>query len=47
MGEMRKFEGKRKLVTPRRRWEDNIRMDLRERGWNVVEGIHLARDRNQ
>jgi hypothetical protein len=28
-----KSEGKRPLGRPRRRWEDNIRMDLREIGW--------------
>jgi hypothetical protein len=30
-----------------RRWEDNIRMDLREIGWEGVEWIHLAQDRDQ
>jgi hypothetical protein len=25
-----------------RRWEDNVRMDLREIGWEVVEWVHLA-----
>jgi hypothetical protein len=29
----------------RRRWEDNIRMDLREVGWEVVDWIHLAQDK--
>jgi hypothetical protein len=29
------------------RREDNIRMDLREIGWKVVEWIHLAQDRDQ
>jgi hypothetical protein len=29
----------------RRRLEDNIRMDLREMEWEVMEGIHLAQDR--
>jgi hypothetical protein len=29
-----KPEGKRPLGRPRKRWEDNIRMDLREIGWN-------------
>jgi hypothetical protein len=45
MGEMRnaysilvgKPEWKRPFGTPRRRWEDNIRMDLREIGWEVLE----------
>jgi hypothetical protein len=32
---------------PRRRWEDNIRMDLREIGLEVAERIHLAQDREQ
>jgi len=27
-----------------RRWEDNIRMDLRDIGWKGVEWIHLAQD---
>jgi hypothetical protein len=30
-----KPKGKRPLVRPRRRWEDGIRMDLREIGWGV------------
>jgi len=42
-----KPEGKRPLGRPRRRWEDNIRMDLREIGWEVVYWIHLAQDRDQ
>jgi hypothetical protein len=45
MGEMRnsckvfvgKPEGKRQLGIPRRRWEDNIRMDLRAVGWEVAD----------
>jgi hypothetical protein len=40
-----KHEGKRSLRIPRHRWEDNIRMDFRERGWKVV--IHLAENRDQ
>jgi hypothetical protein len=32
-------EGKRSLGRPRRRWEDVIRMDLRETGWKSVEWI--------
>jgi hypothetical protein len=35
------------LVRPRHRWEDNIRMDLGEIGWEVVDWIHLAQDRDQ
>jgi hypothetical protein len=37
-----KPERKRSLGKPRRRWEDNIRMDLREIGWEGVDWIHLA-----
>jgi hypothetical protein len=36
-------EGKRPLGRPRRRWEDGIRMDLREIGWGSVDWIHLLR----
>jgi hypothetical protein len=42
---MGKPEGKRPLGRPRHRWEDGIRMDLREIGWGSVEWIHLAQDR--
>jgi hypothetical protein len=38
-------EGKRPLGRPRRRWEDNIKMDLRETGIDVVNWIRLAQDR--
>jgi hypothetical protein len=37
-------EGKRPLVRPRRRWEDNIKMDLREMGIDGANWIHLAQD---
>jgi hypothetical protein len=45
MGEMRdaynilvgKSEGRRSLGRPRRRWENTIRMNLMEIGWNVVD----------
>jgi hypothetical protein len=40
-------EGKTQLVRPRRRWEDGIKMDLREIGWGGVEWIHLAQDRGR
>jgi hypothetical protein len=33
---------RRPLRRPRQRWEDNIRMDLREIGWEGVDTIHLA-----
>jgi hypothetical protein len=42
-----KPEGKRPLGRPRRRWEDNIKMDLRERGIDVANWIRLAQDRVQ
>jgi hypothetical protein len=42
-----KPEGKRPLGSPRRRWEDNIRIDVREIGWEVVDWIHLAQDSDQ
>ena len=42
-----KPEGKRPLGRPRRRWEDNIRMDLREVGCDPGEWIDLAEDRDQ
>jgi hypothetical protein len=34
---VRKPEGKRPLGRPRRRWEDNIKMDLREIGWGGMD----------
>jgi hypothetical protein len=40
-----KPEGKRPLGRPKRRWEDNIKMDLREMGWGGMEWIYLAQDR--
>jgi hypothetical protein len=39
-------EGRRPLGRPRRRWEDNIRMDLREIGFGDADWIHLAQDRD-
>jgi hypothetical protein len=42
-----KIEGKRPLGRPRRRWEDGIKMDVREIGWGGVEWIHLAQDRDR
>jgi hypothetical protein len=46
-GLMGKPEGKRPLGRPRRRWEDGIRMDLREIGWGSVDWIQLAQGRDQ
>jgi hypothetical protein len=42
---VRKPEGKRPLGRPRRRWSDNIKMDLLEIGLNVLDWIGLAQDR--
>jgi hypothetical protein len=42
-----KPEGRRPLGIPRRRWEDNIKMDLREIGWGGVDWIDLAQDRDR
>ena len=42
-----KPEGKRPLGRPRRRWDDNIKMDLREVGCDPGEWIDLAEDRDQ
>jgi hypothetical protein len=42
-----KPEGKRPLGRPRRRWVDNIRMDLGEVRWCDVDWIGLAKDRNR
>jgi hypothetical protein len=42
-----KPEGKTPLGRSRRRWEDNIKMDLKAIGWEGVEWIHLAQDRDK
>jgi hypothetical protein len=42
---VRKPEGKRPLGRPRRRWIDNIKMDLLEIGLSVVDWIGLSQDR--
>jgi hypothetical protein len=55
MGEERKMyrvlvgkpEGKPPLGRPRCRWEDGIRMDLREIDWGSLEWIQLAQDRGR
>jgi len=41
-----KLEGKISLGKPRRRWEDNIKMDLEEVGCGGVDWIDLAQDRD-
>jgi hypothetical protein len=42
-----KSVGKRQLERRRHRWEDNIRIDLKEMGWGGRDCIHLAQDRDQ
>jgi hypothetical protein len=44
---MGKPEGKRPHGKPRHRWEDGIRMDLRETGWGSVDWIQLVQDRDR
>ena len=41
---MGKHEGKKPPGRPRRRWEDNIKMDLQEVGWGGMDLIDLAQD---
>jgi hypothetical protein len=41
------LRGKRPLGIPRHRWEDNIRIDLREVGCEGVNWINVAQDRDQ
>jgi hypothetical protein len=41
-----KPEGKRPLRRPRRRWVNNVKMDLREIGWDDMDWIDLAQDRD-
>ena len=42
-----KLEGRRPLGRPRRRWADNIRMDLQEVGCGYMDWIGLAQDRDR
>jgi predicted membrane protein len=42
-----KPEGKRPLKRPRRRWMDNIKMNIRVMEWDDVDRIDLAQDRDQ
>jgi hypothetical protein len=39
-------EGKRPLGIPRPRWVDNIKLDLREIGWDGMDWIYLAQNRD-
>jgi hypothetical protein len=55
MGDMRnaykilvgKPEAKRPLGRPKSRWDYNIRIILREKGWEVMDWLHVAQVRNQ
>jgi hypothetical protein len=42
-----KPEGKGPLGKPKRKWDNNIKMDLRQIGWSGVDWIDLAQDRDQ
>jgi hypothetical protein len=42
-----KPEGKRQLGSPRRRWEDNIKMDLQDVGFASIDWLDLAQDRER
>ena len=44
---VKKPEGKKPLGRPRRRWEDNIKMDLQEVGCGCVDWLELAQDRDR
>jgi hypothetical protein len=41
-----KPEGKRSLEIPRHSWDDNIKMDLREIGWDDMDRIDMTQDRD-
>jgi hypothetical protein len=44
---MGKPERKRSLGRPRRRWDDNIKIDLQEVGFESMDWIELAQDRDR
>jgi hypothetical protein len=44
---MGKPEGKRPLGRPRRKWLGCIKMDVRDIGWDEVDSIDMAQDRDQ
>jgi hypothetical protein len=44
---MGKPEGKTPLERPRRRWEDNIKIDIQEIGCDGMDWIELAQDRDR
>jgi hypothetical protein len=43
----RVLEGKRPLRKYSRRWEDDIKMDLKQIGWCIMDWIHLPQERGQ
>jgi hypothetical protein len=45
IGEKGVSKGRRTIAGPRRRWVDNIKMDLGEIGWGSIHWIGLAQDR--
>jgi hypothetical protein len=42
----KKIDGKGTIGRPRLRWEDNIRIHLKEMGWKGIDWIDLAQDRD-
>jgi hypothetical protein len=42
-----KRKGKRPLARPRRKWEDNIKINIRKTKWGVMDWIDLAQDRDK
>jgi len=44
---VKKPEGKRPLVRPRRRWKDNVKMDLQEVGCEGVDWFDVVQDRDR
>ena len=44
---MGKPEGKRPLTRPRRKWDDNIKMDIQEVGGGGMDWIELAQDKDR
>jgi hypothetical protein len=42
-----KSEGKRPFGRPRRRWVDNIKINVREIGWDGLDWIYLSQDRDE
>ena len=44
---VRKPEGKRPLARPRHGWEDNVKMDLKEIGWDGVDWVNAVEGRDR